>query len=414
MTNKREILSKVSILYAFMSLCLVGISYIELNPRVNINSGADYNKIVIILIVGAVIVGAFMTLLVSNSISKSIAVLLTCSSKSKNDNSELKSLSVETTHINVEKSLDNRDGIMKKISVILNSISNTKREMDNLNQHIEDISATTQQLSASMEEAAASYDQMHSTSVDIEKAVETMALKVQDSTDAVYEISLRAKELKQNAIISQQSAQEVYSKTLSSLKTALNESKAVEEISSLSDAILKITSQTNLLSLNAAIEAARAGDAGKGFSVVANEIRKLAEDSRNAVNRIQAVTDNVIKSVENLSKNIEIVMEFMENQVVNDYHGMVKIGEQYDKDAQFFDDLINDLSSTSGILLSSINNILQVINDMAHATNDGAEGVCNIAEKSSDLAAMSRNIIDITLNAEKSYKEIIKKDCQLE
>ena len=68
-------------------------------------------------------------------------------------------------------------------------------------------------------------------------------------------------------------------------------SKAVKNIDVLTESILQITEQTNLLSLNASIEAARAGAAGKGFAVVADEIRKLAENSRHAANKIQNVTD---------------------------------------------------------------------------------------------------------------------------
>lgn len=77
------------------------------------------------------------------------------------------------------------------------------------------------------------------------------------------------------------------------LREAIENARAVERISILSDAILEIASRTNLLSLNATIEAAQAGEAGRGFAVVAEEIRNLAENSRKTASEIQKVTQQV-------------------------------------------------------------------------------------------------------------------------
>ena len=78
------------------------------------------------------------------------------------------------------------------------------------------------------------------------------------------------------------------------------------KINNISSYIKKIADQTNMLGLNAAIEASRAGESGKGFSVVANEIRKLSEHSRETAPRIKDISDkitNKMKFIEEMSNN---------------------------------------------------------------------------------------------------------------
>ncbi len=250
-----------------------------------------------------------------------------------------------------------------------------------LNTQADDTSATVEQLSAGMEENAASAEEMNASAAEIEKAVEAIAEKAQQGALSVGEITKRAEAIKSRAISSQQSATEIYDQTKEKLKTAIEQSKAVEQINILSESILQITSQTNLLALNAAIEAARAGEAGKGFAVVANEIRKLAEDSKNTVSEIQKVTDVVVSSVENLKDGSTQILEFMDSNVIRDYHELVGVGEKYSEDAAFVDELITDFSAAAQELTASIQDIMKAIEEVTITVNDGAKGTEDIAQK---------------------------------
>lgn len=91
-------------------------------------------------------------------------------------------------------------------------------------------------------------------------------------------------------------------------------SKSVDEIRSFVDIIKEISSQTNLLSLNASIEAAHAGDQGKGFAVVAEEIRKLAEQSSSSAAKIESTIENLLEDYKLIVDKMIVTTESIEEQ----------------------------------------------------------------------------------------------------
>lgn len=187
-------------------------------------------------------------------------------------------------------------------------------------------------------------------------------LKTTESMEIMNHESKQAFDIASNAAL------ELVNFNQTQAEKAIKESNAVEQINVLSDAILEISSQTNLLALNAAIEAARAGEAGRGFSVVAEQIRKLAEESNETVSKIQAVTNTVIFSVENLSSGSSEILDFIDTKVKRDYEGLVSTGEQYNEDSVSMSSLMNDFSSTAEELATSVQNTMKIINEIAGAT----------------------------------------------
>lgn len=129
---------------------------------------------------------------------------------------------------------------------------------------------------------------------------------------------------------------EKLSESLSQVSTGINEvAKGVQELATMNEKILSetnganertkdtdevlsfiqgVSSQTNLLGLNAAIEAARAGDAGKGFSVVAQEIRKLSNSSNESIKKIDSVIKNISSSISSIDNNLSKSNEVSQNQ----------------------------------------------------------------------------------------------------
>ncbi len=308
---------------------------------------------------------------------------------------------------------DMRESLKRLILSIKNEAHSIEDDVNNivinvkrLEGNVTDISATTEELAAGMEETAASSEEMSATTQEIEHAVQSIANKSQEGALTAGEISLRAKDTRENVSSSEQKASETMKTTKQQLLQALEDAKVVQEINDLTNAIMGITSQTNLLALNASIEAARAGEAGKGFSVVADEIRQLADQSKNAVQKIQNVTQKVIGSVEQLSACANNVLTFISNDVTHDYKVMLEVADQYNSDAMYFNDIMIKFSATTEELLASLSDVLIAVEEVAQASNDGAKGTADIAIQISDTSNMANAVREIVIKTKESADQL--------
>ncbi|AWB43792.1 methyl-accepting chemotaxis protein [Paenibacillus sp. CAA11] len=271
-------------------------------------------------------------------------------------------------------------GVITESSQMSQLSDQTNQNVASLNERIREVSATVQQLSAAMEETSAYTENMNQSADEMRKAAEYISAKTVEKAETASASSQKAEALKQEASESSQAAQELYRNTRVKMSEALERANAVDQIGVLSQSILDITAQTNLLALNASIEAARAGEAGRGFAVVANEIRKLADDSRQAVDQIQTVTEEVTQSVANLSANAKELLNFLHDQVGRDYKLLEDTAEQYYKDAVEHTDTVNELNATSQQVHATIQTMVRAIHEIATASEQSAASSQYIAE----------------------------------
>ena len=187
------------------------------------------------------------------------------------------------------------------------------------------------------------------------------------------------------------------------MKERIEQSKAVEQIDILTREIIKITNQTSLLALNANIEAARAGEAGRGFAVVASEIGTLADNSARAAGDIQKVSKEVIGAVDELARESEQMIHFMNETAMIGYESLLENSRNYRNDVSHLSETMNDFADESMSLNQNIESIKEALDAVSIAVEESAKGVVSVTEMASD---MSMNMKSIKDEAE-SNKEIV-------
>jgi methyl-accepting chemotaxis protein len=171
-------------------------------------------------------------------------------------------------------------------------------------------------------------------------------------------------------------------------------------IGNIMNVIEDIADQTNLLALNAAIEAARAGEAGRGFAVVADEVRKLAEKTMTAtkevgssIESIQKVAHGNIASMETAEQDLERAVEFA-NKSGEVLEKIVTGVEASSGQIQGIATAAGQQSAASDEINRSIEEINQITNDTAQSVEETVLALREMAEQSSGLASLIRELKD--------------------
>ena len=301
----------------------------------------------------------------------------------------------------LQETIQKIHGESKNLDELVNNIT---LGINDSNENATNVSAAMEELSASMEEVAATLSNMAESTKEVLNEVQMISERAQSGANYCDEVKNRAQSVMGEVVTSKETTNRMLSEIRVLLEEAIENSRSVDQINELTGDILSISGQTNLLALNASIEAARAGEAGKGFAVVADEIRVLAENSKNTANNIQSISGMVTKAVDDLAKNANAMLSFIDETVLSDYDKFVEVVGQYHEDTDSLNGILNEFYQSAQTLENTVAEVSEGISGVNIAVDESAQGVSMAA---SNTAQLVEALSDIKAEAD-TNKEISK------
>lgn len=314
-----------------------------------------------------------------------------------------------------------------EIATLAASFNEMKKNLQTI---IISIGDSSRQLSASMEELAASSEEISNAADEVSNNIEITSKGANDSAEiakdaakatretskgvqliaensySLFEEAKQASELAQNGGQILEVAKEqvqLISKTTGETNALIMRLKdQSSEIQNMTNAITDISEQTNLLALNAAIEAARAGEHGKGFAVVADEVRKLAEESKKSA-------EQIVSLISTIQNDTEIVAKSVTSNLTNVQEGVYIITNATDSFGHIYDSVdqmtirLKDVTSTSeqlSVASDKVNtSVEEIANQVAHSAESATTISGSIEEQNATLQEMTSVVQEISKKA---------------
>ena len=293
---------------------------------------------------------------------------------------------------------DNQEDMIEDILRIVYVVQNEVRETvelmeqvnesnDIMNQSMQEITAGAQSTAESIQDQTVMTENIRSTIEVTDGSAGTMAEVAKNSALQAEESTSRMEEMQK-----QSEAIEVSS---TELATAMKQLKdKVIDVTEITQAIFAISSQTNMLALNASIESARAGEAGRGFAVVADQIRQLAEQTKHSTEQIAQITTQLTQEADTavalVEKSVQATGE-QKNLIIQNTVAFREVREQ------------------SGVASQKASELSKEVNNLMHANNKIVESIAQLSAVSEEVTANAQQASELSDNNVAQLKAAVEK-----
>lgn len=317
--------------------------------------------------------------------------------------------STQTAIADFATAQSNLRDLIKAVAVNADSVASTSSELSEsasqTSQASADIANTIQNVAAASDQSAHSSQEIAKGSEDLARTSESAAVSVQRLDDAIESVKLLTTQQKETAGLAATVAKDGGDavdrtvKSMGRIRHQVEESTEVvrrlgeqgQQIGAIVQTIEAIAEQTNLLALNAAIEAARAGEHGRGFAVVADEVRKLAEQASSSTREISSLIEGVRANVDEVVKAMDVTSSQV-SEGAHESEGAGKALLQILETIGLVQSACLETEKAVGSMASNASEVSVAITQVASVSQETAAGAEELSATSEEVSASAQNV----------------------
>lgn len=362
----------------------------------------------LIISIVAVIISILLGIALSNMISKPMRLVMNQMKRIAGGDLTYENIKVKSKDeigqlvTATNEMADSMRNMLKEINKVSETVSSHSEE---LTQSTNEVSAGSEQIATTMQELAAGSETQANSASELSASMTEFSTKVQEANEYGEQIQVTSNQVmdmtndgsqlmdgstKQMTMIN-----EIVKESVQKVSDLNHQS---QEISHLVTVIKEIADQTNLLALNAAIEAARAGEHGRGFSVVAEEVRKLAEQTGSSVSEITGIVENIQKGFETVTSSLQ-----------DGYKEVEKGTTQIETTGKTF----NNISLSVKEMVDGIKRISTNLSDISASSQEMSSSIQEIAATAEEAAAGVEQTAATVQQTNSSMEEIAGSSVEL-